>query len=154
VENMSYNSNGLAPSNSYTGISQRFVLTLLLITAVLFIGGMVGSASAQTNVLHGTVSVSSADGPSDRLPGAAVNLTTESGKTSRSTVTNDQGEYEFTNLSVGTYKLQVSSSGFKQWSSSVVMRAGEATQENVQLEIEDVSGNVTEIGRASCRERV
>ena len=142
MDNMSNNSNGLAPSNSYTGISQRFVLTLVLITAVLFIG-MVGSASAQTNVLHGTVSVSSADGPSDRLPGAAVNLTTESGKTSRSTVTNDQGEYEFTNLSVGTYKLQVSSSGFKQWSSSVVMRAGEATQENVQLEIEDVSGNVT-----------
>src|SRR5262249_1951433 len=101
-------------------------------------------ASAQNNVLRGTVSVSSGNGPGDRLPGASVNLTpNESGKTVRSTVTNDQGEYEFTNVSPGTYTLQISLTGFKQYSSGVTVRAGARGQEDVEVEIEEVSGSVT-----------
>src|ERR1041384_1223414 len=133
---MSHNNIGLALS--------RFVLRPFLITSVFLIAGMVGSASAQTNVLRGTVSVNTANGPSDRLPGASVNLVSgEAGKSARTTVTNDQGEYEFTNVSTGTYTLQVSLTGFKESSSNVIIRAGEPVEENVQLEVEDVSGNVT-----------
>src|SRR5215470_3308889 len=133
---MSHNNIGLALS--------RFVLRSFLIASVLLIAGMLGSASAQTNVLRGTVSVSTASGPSDRLPGASVNLVPgESGKIARTTVTNDQGEYEFTNIAAGAYTLQVSLSGFKPYSSNVTVRVGEPVRENVQLEIEDVSGNVT-----------
>jgi hypothetical protein len=141
---MSYNkNNGPVLSRTYPHLARPFVITMILTTAALFIGA-VRSASAQTNVVRGTVSVSTANGPNDRLPGSTVNLVpAESGKTARTTVTNDQGEYEFTNVAPGTYTLQIILSGFKQSSSNVTVHVGEPIQQNVQLEIEEVSGNVT-----------
>jgi len=115
-----------------------------LVLGIAFLSGIANTVFAQSNVLRGVVSVSSADGPSERLPGASVDLiTAESASNVRSTVTNDQGEYEFTNLPAGTYTLQVRLSGFKQYSSVLTMHAGEPAHENVQLEIEGVSGDVT-----------
>lgn len=142
---MLHNKNEQTASSLHPAVARWLVVRLVLMMAMAFVvAGVAGPVCAQSNVLQGAVSVGSANGPSDRLPGASVNLIpAESGKTTRSTVTNDQGEYEFTNPPAGTYTLQVRLTGFKEYSSSVTIRAGEPAHENVQLEIEDVSGNVT-----------
>ena len=48
---------------------------------------------------------------------------------------NDQGEYEFTNLSNGDYTLEVSAPGFKTLSKLVTVQAGEVLIENFTLEV-------------------
>jgi hypothetical protein len=94
-------------------------------------------------VLQGTVSVSSANGQSERLPGASLNLTRANpGQKTRSAVTNDQGEYKFTDLAAGTYTLQVGLSDFKQHTENVTIRAGSTTLKNIDLEVEVISGEV------------
>ena len=116
------------------------------------------SAAAQISVLEGTVRVSSINGTGDRLPGVTVNLTpAEPAKTKLSTVTNDQGEYKFTDLVAGIYNLDVSLSGFKQTTKNVAIRAGVTTVENIELELEAISGTVTIVGESdelSSREAI
>ncbi|HEX6729298.1 MAG TPA: TonB-dependent receptor, partial [Pyrinomonadaceae bacterium] len=88
--------------------------------------------------------LSSNNGPSDGLPGASLNLTpSEPGKTTLTTVTNDQGEFNFTNLRAGLYTLQVVLNGFKPPKRAITIPPGITTVENVALELEDLSGSVT-----------
>ncbi len=56
---------------------------------------------------------------------------------------NDQGEYEFADLSVGEYTLEVSAQGFKNVSKVVVVRTGETLIENITLEVADIQESVT-----------
>lgn len=49
------------------------------------------------------------------VPGAEVTLTNESTSVARTTASNDAGEYNFPNLSPGTYALKVSLQGFKTY---------------------------------------
>jgi hypothetical protein len=56
---------------------------------------------------------------------------------------NDQGEYEFANLSAGEYTLEVSAHGFKTASKLVVVRPGETLIENITLEVACIQESVT-----------
>src|SRR5262245_52324371 len=47
------------------------------------------------------------------VPGVEVTMTNESTNISRSTVTNDRGEYVFTNVDPGTFKLKCALQGYK-----------------------------------------
>lgn len=95
-------------------------------------------------MLQGTVSASGANGQSERLLGASLNLTPATpGQTTRSATTNDLGEYKFRNLAAGLYTLQVGLSGFRPHTESVTIRAGLTTVENISLELEELSGAVT-----------
>jgi outer membrane receptor for ferrienterochelin and colicin len=125
------------------GTSQRLMVRLALLITLSLTGAAIHSAGAQTSVLQGTVSVSSANGQSERLPGASVDLTPANpGQKTRSAVTNDQGEYKFTDLAAGAYTLQVSLSGFKQHKESVTIREGSTTLKNIDLEVEVLTGEV------------
>lgn len=116
----------------------RFVVLLTLCLSTSY------AAMAQTCVLQGTVSVSSTDGPAGRLPGASLTLTsTKVGQPSQAAVTNDQGEYKFTDLVAGTYTLQVDLAGFRQQTKSVVLQAGVNTLEDIKLELESLTAEVT-----------
>ncbi|HJX92520.1 MAG TPA: carboxypeptidase regulatory-like domain-containing protein, partial [Pyrinomonadaceae bacterium] len=98
---------------------------------------------AQTSTLQGTVTVSSASGPGQILPGTTLNLNpTSSSQKTHSTVTNDQGEFRFTDLAAGTYTLEVSLSGFKPYSENVTIGSGVVTVTNIGLELLEVSGTV------------
>src|SRR5258705_2461546 len=120
------------------------MLRLALLVSLSLAAASIHSARAQTSVLQGTVSVSGANGQSERLPGASLNLTPATpGQTKRSAVTNDLGEYKFTDLAAGLYTLQVGLSGFKQHTETVTIRAGITTVENIDLELEGLSGKVT-----------
>jgi Carboxypeptidase regulatory-like domain/TonB dependent receptor-like, beta-barrel len=122
----------------------RLTVRLVLSVTLSLSAAAINSARAQTTVLQGTVSVGGANGHGERLPGASLNLTpATAGQTTRSAVSNDLGEYKFTDLAAGLYTLQVGLSGFKQHTESVTIHAGITTVENIDLELEGLTGKVT-----------
>src|ERR1044072_156265 len=141
---MTHNSDEQRASRLRPGALLPFMGKLALLVALFLAWAAVHSCNAQTGVLQGTVGVSSANGQSERSPGASLNLTPAAQRqTTRSAVTNEQGEFKFTNLAAGLYTLQVELSGFKQHAESVTVRAGITTLENIELEVEGVSDNIT-----------
>jgi Carboxypeptidase regulatory-like domain/TonB dependent receptor/TonB-dependent Receptor Plug Domain len=123
---------------------RRLLVRIALLISLSLAAAAVRSVEAQTSELQGTVSVSSVNGQSERLPGASLSLTPAAeGQTALSAVTDAQGEYKFTNLAAGLYTLRVSLGGFKQHAEGVTVRAGVTTHADVALEVEGVSGDVT-----------
>jgi hypothetical protein len=111
---------------------------LVLLSAV--VGQQNQSTQTQLCLLQGTVSVSS--GSSERLPGASLTLTPANPGQTRSAVTNDQGEYKFTDLAAGSYSLKVELAGFASRKLNVVVNAV-TTLESITLDVADVSATVT-----------
>jgi outer membrane receptor protein involved in Fe transport len=127
---------GLRPS------IQHWMVRVVVLVSFLIVAGNLKSIMAQANVLKGTVGVA-ADGISERLPGASLQLTpTKPGGTARSAVTDEQGEYKFNNLATGTYTLQIQLNGFKPRSLNVTVSQGITTLEGIDLELEAVSATV------------
>ena len=113
----------------------------ILLVVVLIAAAAGQSIAAQNCILQGTVGVS-ASGTDERLPGASVSLALATSGLTRSAVTNDQGEYKFTDLGAGTYTLQVTLSGFKDHTETVSLAAG-TTNKDVVLDIAGVAAVVT-----------
>lgn len=119
------------------------MVRLLLLMSISVAGAATQPVRAQTSALQGTVTVSSTSGPGQILPGTTLNLTpSSSSQKTHSTVTNDQGEFKFTDLAAGTYTLEVSLSGFKPYSEQVTISSGVVTVTNISLELLEVSGTV------------
>jgi carboxypeptidase family protein len=123
------------------GATLDSIIKVTALVVLFLIWGSVHACNAQTSVLQGTISAGSTN---ERLPGASLILTPAMpGKATLAAVTNDQGEYKFTNLAAGDYQLQVSLNGFKQRTESIRVPAGVTTLNSIALEVEDVSANVT-----------
>jgi outer membrane receptor for ferrienterochelin and colicin len=121
---------------------QRWVVRLVLLIGILIVAGGAKSIAAQTSVLKGAVGVV-ATGATERLPGATVSLTySKTGGTTRTAVTDEQGEYKFENLRPGTYILQVELNGFKPKSVNVTVGQGITTLDCIELEVGAVSATV------------
>jgi hypothetical protein len=58
-------------------------------------------------------------------------------------VTDDAGEYQFTNLLPGSSTLKATVQGFEIASQIITIRAGEALVENISLEVAEVTAAVT-----------
>src|SRR4030095_5439670 len=121
----------------YTG--QRWVVRLVLLGSLCLSASY--AAMAQSCLLQGTVSVSSTTGPAERLAGASLNLTSTEGQPPHATVSNEQGEYKFTDLVPGKYMLQVQLAGFKQQTKMVTLQA-DVNSEDIQLELEALTADV------------
>jgi hypothetical protein len=81
----------------------RFLITAALFTSLAF--GQTFQGSLRGRVL---------DESGATEPSAKVTISDEATKLSRSTVTNDQGEYVFTAVAPATYTLTVEAAGFKK----------------------------------------
>lgn len=93
--------------------------------------------TASTATVVGTVT----DMSGGVVAGASVNLTEPATGVSRSTQTNEAGQYTFVTVPPGTYRLTVSASGFRQAAvEQVKLEVAKAYTVNVQLEI----GSLTE----------
>ena len=122
--------------------AQRWTVRFALFIALSLAGTQ--AVLAQTSMLQGTVSVSTTSGAGERLPGASLKLTpASSGQPSRSAVTNEQGEYKFTDLAAGIYTLQIDLIGFKQQTKTVTLQKDTTAVENINLELEGVTADVT-----------
>src|SRR5258705_6191929 len=108
---MSYQNNVQPASRLRPHTAQRGTVSFALFIIILL--GGTQAVLAQTSVLQGTVSVSSTNGAGERLPGESLKLTpASSGQPSQSAVTNEQGEYKFTDLAARIYTLQIDLTGF------------------------------------------
>jgi hypothetical protein len=88
-----------------------------------------------TNTLRGVIIT---NGPDSQSYGVAnANLKLRGAAQLIEVSSNDQGEYEFANLSVGTYTLEVSAEGFKTTIKTVTVRSGEPLIQTISLEVAD-----------------
>jgi len=139
---MSDQNNVQPASRLRPGTARRWTVSFALFITLSLTGTQ--AVLAQTSMLQGTVSVSSTNGAGERLPGASLKLTpASSGQPSRSTVTNEQGEYKFTDLAAGIYTLQIDLTGFKQQTKTVTLQKDTTAVENINLELEGLTADVT-----------
>jgi len=139
---MSYQNNVQPTSRLRLRAAQRWTVRFVLFITLSLTGTQ--ALLAQTSVLQGTVSINSTDGAGEGLPGASLKLTTASpGQLSRSAVTDEQGEYKFTDVAAGTYTLQIVLTGFKQYTKTVTIQKGVTAVENIKLELEGLTADVT-----------
>jgi porin len=118
---------------------QKILIAVLISLVSIFISSSTANAQPAlitTGTLRGAVTTTAPDGLSYNVPGASLKLKTPSH--TLDAVSDDAGEYQFTNLIPGTYALNATVEGFKTQSKIVTIRAGETSVENLSLEAADV----------------
>jgi hypothetical protein len=139
---MSYENNVQPASRLRSRTARRWTVSFALFMTLSLTGTQ--AVLAQASMLQGTVSVTSTNGAGERLPGASLKMTpASSGQPSRSAVTNEQGEYKFTDLVAGIYSLQIELTGFKQQTKTVTLQKDATAVENINLELEGLTADVT-----------
>jgi hypothetical protein len=127
-----------------SSIHRLFAGRLLLVVGLLtLLFSSVASASS-TGTLRGTVTALGADKETLRVTGAALKLSGSStGSPSLTAVSNDDGDYKFSDLNPGLYTLEVASQGFATQARKILIRPDQTTVEDIRLEIAEVKSNVT-----------
>lgn len=127
---------------------RRISSSLLGILAALLValcGVSAPPAWAQSGS-QGTVTVTVLDQSGGAVSGAQLQLQDLSTNDVRNAVTQDRGNYSFINLSVGTYKLTVSKTGFAtQVFDSVLSQAAQVTDVAVTLKVAAAAGEKVEV---------
>ncbi len=123
--------------------NHRLVAALLPLLSIVIFSSIAGAqpAPAVSGALHGAVATVAPDGQSYSVPGASLKL--KAPIQTLDAVSDDEGNYQFTNLSPGDYTLEATVQGFKTASKAITIRAGETSVENIKLEVADVTATVT-----------
>ena len=123
----------------------RRVLAVLALSA--------GIAFAQTATTTARMDGTVTDPQGAVVVGAELTVVNSNMGTSFKTTTNEHGEWALAAMSEGTYRVTVAMKGFRTTLiENVTMDAGVPVTVNAKLELGQMTE--TEIGRASCRERV
>ncbi len=116
-----------------------------------------GSPPGAVSSIGGTVSVAASPDQVNNLSGISVKLSgPNAGPASQSTVTDENGHFQFLQLAAGTYTLEISMEGFKPWSKTVILEQGQAAVANAQMDIAgvdekiDVQGETLDISTNSA----
>ncbi|MBS1822984.1 MAG: carboxypeptidase regulatory-like domain-containing protein [Acidobacteria bacterium] len=109
------------------------------LVCLLFLCSAFANAQATTS-LGGRVT----DSAGAVVPGASVKLTRTTTGSSRSNVTNNSGDYQFSQLIPGRYELTISSQGFAtQKKTGIELLVSQPATVNVTLSVASVSSDVT-----------
>jgi hypothetical protein len=93
--------------------------------------------------IRGVLTAVGAEGQSTLLEGVVLKLSGDSlDSQTRSTLTDAEGHYEFSQLDAGAYSLQVGLEGFVPFGKTLVLKQNEMRVENVALELATVSFKV------------
>ena len=76
------------------------------------------------------------------VPGAAVQITSESTHASRQVTSNEQGMFQVTGLLPGGYKLAVQAPGFAPWTLNITLEVGQQMTVDVGLKLSSLSTTV------------
>jgi len=124
-------------------------LCVVLTFAFLCCSALLPAAFGQHST-EGTVAVTVLDPSGSIVPGADVELVDLGTGTARKAQTQEAGTYTFVNLSIGTYRLSVSKSGFKsQVFNTVIVQATKTTAVNATLAVGTQSETVEVTATAS-----
>jgi hypothetical protein len=105
---------------------------------------------AATATISGRVSVASSQGVSNNLSSITVLLTgLQPTAASQNEVSDAEGRFQFNRLAPGVYKLDVTVEGFKPWTSTVTLVAGQALVQDIGLQLNLVEENVEVKGEAT-----
>ena len=129
-----------------------------IVTVMLAVLACAGAAGAQT--LTGQLSGTVTDSSGGVLPGATVTLVNDLSNDSRTTVTNESGNFVFAAVPPGTYKVSVELAGFqKSEVTGIILRLGESRNiTQIQLGVGGLSEQVavtaiTELAPVSSGEK-
>src|SRR5439155_6715284 len=107
------------------------------------------SAFAQT-VAVAQLSGAVSDESGGALPGVEVTVTQTNTAMTRFVITGERGEYVFTNLPVGPYRLTAKLSGFTTFErTGIVLSVGDSRSVNVSLKVGAISETITVVGNTS-----
>ena len=111
-------------------------VSTLLVVALL---GLVVNAQVTTATIYGNVT----DGTGAPIAGATITATMEATGTSVTARSNGIGEFTFTFLPIGSYRLTITATGFKEnTQSGIDLVAGQRQRLNYTLQVGDVSEKV------------
>jgi outer membrane receptor protein involved in Fe transport len=117
----------------------------LIRLAVLFLSAGALCAQVTTASLHGVIT----DATGGTIAGAKVRLESVNQGASRTAVSDSAGRYSFGFVTVGTYHLTASQSGFRDASvASVVLTAGDSIDLPVRMDVQGVTESVTVAGES------
>src|SRR5882724_433554 len=115
---------------------------LLLTISTLGQTAAVGGAQLQSGSVHGTLTTGQA-GDSGGLAGISVQLAPKSSAGNPSTaVSDDNGRFEFKDVSPGSYTISVNQSGFAPVTKSLEVKPAEAAVVDIRLELLTVAEQV------------
>lgn len=119
-------------------------ITCLIVTIpFLVLSPELSFSQANTATFHGTVT----DPTGAVVPGATVTLTEQNTGAVRQQVTDADGEFVFTFLPAGTYRLRIETSGFKAYvMTDIRLAAGQQVRQRFALELGEVTESVTVSG--------
>jgi hypothetical protein len=118
----------------------------VFLALILFALPHAARAQSTTADLTGTVF----DGSQSVIPQAELTIVNESTGIARTTHSTNQGDYAFTRLAPGSYRLTVAQSGFQTAiHAGIELRVGQVAELNVTLSIGDVSSEVEVRGTAA-----
>jgi hypothetical protein len=108
-----------------------------ILAAMLLISAV---ASAQTGnaIVKGAVS----DATGSVVPRANVRLTNAATNVARVTTTSAEGLYYFGDIQPGAYTIGIETAGFKRWSGTLTVQAGQIATIDVPLEVGELSASV------------
>ena len=112
---------------------------LIFLTVLAVMTGL-GVAQVTSATILGRV----VDGSGGVVPGASVTAANQTQQASKSTITNDRGEYTLTFLPVGTYTLKVDMPGFNVYEETgLVLTAGLKLGKTITLTVGSVDQTIT-----------
>src|SRR5882724_9685257 len=97
--------------------------------------------SSRLGSIHGTVTTLQ-ENISSGLAGVNLNLTPGPGGSPLTAGTDEAGGYEFKGLKPGTYTISINQPGFKPYTKTVTVHAGQATALDIPAELETVTEKV------------
>jgi len=105
---------------------------LLLCWFLLALAPALSKAQSANATLSGTVT----DSSGATIPGAKLTLTSEDTGTAATLTTSPDGRYTFSNLTVGTYDLQVIAAGFRTYvQTGIKLHLGDTLRQDVSLQV-------------------
>jgi Carboxypeptidase regulatory-like domain len=111
--------------------SNRYLHVACIASVVLLMSTR--SAFAQTGL--GTITGKARDKTLALIRGAQVTLTHNATSVARKTVTNQEGNFVFSQVPLGSYTLLIEASGFKQWESKFELQVGQGANLEAELAV-------------------
>ena len=125
------------------------LLVILICTTPGFAQPPGAAAQIAAASVTGKVTAAAGQKTTNNLAGITVKLTGAApGSTSKTTVTDFKGSYEFSNLAPGIYNLDAAVADFQPWTATVSLGPGQTAIEDVALQINSVEERIDVQGEA------